>query len=384
LDLPSSEQFVPSPVEEDKKGKPGKFNQSKAEREMAKATEIVKNELKKKKISKTEAEAIASIEQAQADVVDIKGDGVPFGKCIVMRKLTDKVMEQDWYPFHSHWDGGVHRSNAIAAGRRMGAILAQRLQVRNDPMTTKQTRLPNGNIDRRLLAQLGMDIEQVFHKSRVDQHRPAMLHLTLDGSGSMSGEKWNKVLTVATAIAYVGSKIRNVDTVISVRGGSEIPIVSVVFDSRRDQFNTLLRHLKRLSPNGATPEGLCYKATLDLIMECTDTHDVYFINFSDGEPSFSYTTKSSLSSKESANVQYMNYGGEMAAKHTRAMMNRMRERGVKVLSYFISENGTSGYYTTTAVNMFKIMYGENASFVNVKNTSEVLRTLNKLLLNRGT
>jgi hypothetical protein len=387
LDMPESSEMVATDVETDKKGKPGKFDPTKAAKEMKKAQEVIAGEAKKKKITKAEAEAISAIEQAQADMVDIKGDGVPFGRCIVLRKLNDKVLEQDWYIFRNHWNSS-HKERAIVAGRRMGAILAQRLQVRNDPMMTKQTRLPQGNIDRRLLAQLGMDIEQVFHKSRTDIHRPAMLHLTIDASGSMSGDKWNKTIAVAVALAYVGSKIRNVDTVISIRGGTEIPLVSIIFDSRRDQFQTFMKNVRKIAPAGGTPEGLCFKATLDLVLECADTHDVYFINFSDGEPSFSYTKRSSLSTKDTSgsSSDYYNYGGEHAWNHTRAMIKQIRDRGVKVLSYFISEVPKERIMNTpySGVRAFKTMYGENAEFINVENAGEVLRTLNKLLLTRGT
>jgi hypothetical protein len=71
------------------------------------------------------------------------------------------------------------------------------------------------------------------------------------------------------------------------------------------------------------------------------------------------------------------YFGEFAAKHTRTMVNYIRERGVKILSYYISD------YTTHS-SAFKYMYGEDAAFINVNNVTEVLRTLNKLLLHRGT
>ena len=387
LDIMPTVEMAPTEIETDKKGAVGKFNADKADKEIKKAQEIISGEAKKKKITKVEAEAISAIEQAQADMVDIKGDGIPFGRCIVLRKLNDKVIEQDWFIFRNYYGSSAARDRAIATGRRMGAILAQRLQVRNDPLMTKQTRLPQGNIDRRLLAQLGMDIEQVFHRSRTDLHRPAMLHLTLDASGSMSGDKWNKVVSVAVALAYVGAKIRNVDTVISIRGGNEIPIVSIVFDSRREQFSTFVKNMRKISPAGGTPEGLCFKATLDLVMECATTHDVYFINFSDGEPSFSYSRKSSLSTSAAttATGQYFSYGGELAWKHTRAMMNKIRERGVKVMSYFISDGPTHGRYGESyGVRAFKEMYGESAQFVNVENAGEVLRTLNKLLLARGT
>jgi hypothetical protein len=390
---PGMGDMEPVPVEKDTKGKgskqvevDGKFNEKAARKELETAKKVLEGDIKKKKLSKADAEAVTAWEEADATMVDITGEGVPFGKCMVTRKMTDELMRQDWFIFKRYgWDRNLNddRSDAsIAAGKRMGQILVHRLQVRNDPMITKQTRLPQGGLDRRLLAQLGMDITSVFQKSRTDIHKPAMLHLTLDASGSMSGRKWDKVRSVAVALAYVGSKLRNVDTVVSIRGGNEMPIVSVVYDSRRDQLSRFLRYMRVLDPAGATPEGLCFKATLDLIMECKDTHDVYFINFSDGEPSFGYSEKTAAGKKGSRRKSYggayFSYTGETAAKHTKMMVQQLRDSGIKVLSYFISEGSYIPAYST-----FKSMYGEDSVSVNVQNATEVLRTLNSRLLVRG-
>ena len=76
--------------------------------------------------------------------------------------------------------------------------------------------------------------------------------------------------------------------------------------------------------------------------------------------------------------------GETATKHTRAMIQQLKDANIKVLSYFISENNTlnkNGY--NTAMANFQKMYGEDATMVNVENASEVLRTLNSRLLVRG-
>jgi hypothetical protein len=384
----SPADMQPTEVQTGRGGKAGTFNGKKADKEVQTAKDVMDGNLKKKKISASDAEAVKSIEQASADIVDIQGEGVPFGKCIVTRKITEAMLGQEWFIFGRR-DGYGGRSNAmieeaIAHGKRMGAILLQRLQVRNDPLVTKQTRLMNGGIDRRLLSQLGMDIESVFHKNRVDQHRPAMLHLTLDASGSMSGQKWAKVVTVAVALAHVGAKMRNVDTVISLRGGNDIPMVSVLYDSRKDQLSSFMKFIRHVGPAGSTPEGLCFKATMDLILENNKTHDVYFINFSDGEPSFSYR-KTGLMGKTGKSDNYwdanFSYHGDLASSHTRKQIQNLREHGVKVLSYFISEGNLN--YRTSSVDCFHKMYGEDASFVNVNNATEVVRTLNKLLLARG-
>lgn len=378
---PQDMQIVPTDTPTGKT-KAAPFNEKKANKEIADAKKVMNGDVKRKKVTAAEASAIDSMEQAAAEMVDIKGDGVPFGHCIVTRKVTDAVIDADWFPFGVRSKTlAAENDEAMVEGRRMGAILEHRLQVRNDPQMTIQTRLPQGNLDRRLLAQLGMDITSVFNKTRVDQHRPVMLHLTIDASGSMSGKKWYRSMVVATAIAYLSTRMRNVDAVITVRGGSDIPMVAVMFDSRKDSFKQYQRYMRCIRPMSNTPEGLCFKATLDLVLENANTHDVYFINFSDGEPSFAYNGRKSLANGVK---EYFNYGGKVAFDHTRNMVNRIRERGVKVLSYFICDEGS--YYGTPTQktrDAFRYMYGQDAQFVNVQSATEVLRTLNKLLLTRG-
>lgn len=371
-------RMQPVPVEKDVKGKgknqqevEGKFNEKKVRKELDEAKKVMANALKKKSLKKSEREAVDALEQADAKMVDLKGDGIPHGKCMVTRKVTKGLLSQDWFIFGRPLWNRSPMEAAIAAGRRMGAILHHRLQVRNDPVMTKQTRLPHGGLDRRLLAQLGMDITSVFHRTRVDSHKPVVLHLSLDASGSMSGKKWNKVVTVAVAIAYLSTKLQNVECVISIRGGADLPLVAILFDSKKDQFASFLQTMRQISPAGSTPEGLAFKATMDLILEHATTHDVYFINFSDGEPAFGWS--------ERKGGPYVSYGGDLAANHTRTQIRTMRDAGVKVLSYFIAE----GTVHPTAKRLFNIMYGTDASFVDVQNAGEVLRTLNKLLLSRG-
>jgi hypothetical protein len=371
----------PTEVERNTKGRgkniqsvPGKYNPNKAKTDLEKIRQFMSETTKKKAAKKVEQEAIAALETANADMVDLKGDGIVGGRCMVLRKITDSLLTQPWYIFSKSWWDGDGMEAAIRAGNRMGAILHHRLQVRNDPVLTKQTRLPQGGLDRRLLAQLGMDITSVFQTSRIDQHRPVLLHLTLDASGSMGGKKWSKVVTVATAIAYLSAKLQNVDAVISLRGGADIPLVSIIYDSRINHLQHYYRYIRQIGPSGSTPEGLAFKATMQLILENTTTHDVYLVNFCDGEPSFGFMN----------NGYYVQYHGETATTHTRTMVRRLREHGVKILSYFIQDSRSGWTASPVARKAFTKMYEQDAEFVNVENAGDVLRTLNKLLLVRGT
>lgn len=398
--LDPQESMIPQMIDEADKTKSGKekprtFNGKRGDSQVKKAQEVLNGQLKKKKATKAELQAAAAMEAAQAKMIDLKGDGIPGGECMVTKRVTDAMFSQEWFLFGRQWTyDSEYIMKSMAAGKRMGQILVHRLQVRNDPVLTKNTRLQQGGLDRRLLAQLGMEITSVFQKSRIDTYKPAMLHLTIDASGSMSGRKWHKVMTIATALAYVGTKMRNIDTVITLRGGNDMPMVCVVFDSRRDRFTKWTKWCPKFVPAGSTPEGLCYKATMELITECASTHDVYFINFSDGEPGFNLDCRpTDKRGRKKGRQQYYSYngdgtwcqyGGQLAETHTRIQIQNMRDHGIKVLSYFISDS--YGYSTSTreshTLQAFKRMYGQDAVSVNVENASEVLRTLNKLLLQR--
>ena len=60
------------------------------------------------------------------------------------------------------------------------------------------------------------------------------------------------------------------------------------------------------------------------------------------------------------------------------MVKNLKNRGVHILSYFIS--GGTPYESD--VNTFRKMYGDDASFINTKNMMEVAKTMNKMFLSK--
>lgn len=357
-----------------------KFNASKGKKAMDKMKEIQEQTARKKKLKKNEQQQIDSMESANAELSE-NSDPI-YGKvpCLVTKKLTKEIMKSEWFPFANVWafsgDGTWRTSDrnqtyrGFLAGIRMGQVLAHKLQVRNEPQITHFTRQEHGKIDRRILSQLGMDIENVFKRTTVESYNPALLYLSVDASGSMWGGKWERVMTVMTALAFAADKIKNLDVVITLRGnvGSGIPTVAVVYDSRVDSFVKAKALFPYLASNGSTPEGLCYHSTIELMQECVKTHTVYFINFSDGEPGCSFRH----------NGRNFDYGGEQAMKQTKNTVRTMREMGIRIMSYFISDYQHHEHSYTT--KFFRSMYGQEAEFVDVKNVVNVLKTLNKLLL----
>ena len=319
-------------------------------------------------------------------------------------KLTDAILSADWFLFadRDYYSGEARVKQEalknVAKGTRMGQILVHRLQVRNEQLTTKFPNQLTGHIDRRMLARLGMEIETVFSREVQDKFRPALLHLSLDASGSMSGEKWNKTSVVATAFAYAASKISNLDVVISIRGGVRndhgMAHMAIVHDSRKDAFAHFRRMFVKLTPNGGTPEGLCFEAIMEEILKSTNDYSVYFVNISDGEPAFNATPMGAKQKRRRRYYAYtpdpnvpagIDYTGDRAYRHTRHQVNKMREAGIRVLSYFVTAySAYDSYYSRgeASKNAFRLMYGDDASFIDVTQVTGILTTMNKLLLKK--
>jgi nitric oxide reductase activation protein len=135
----------------------------------------------------------------------------------------------------------------------------------------------------------------------------------------------------------------------------------VVYDSRKDKLTKVRTLFKSLRTAGTTPEGLCFEAIAKDLIPGNSKQDSYFINYSDGAPMYS------------GNGYY--YRGSEALLHTKKQVKNMRNLGLKVMSYFISE----GRYGNDS---FKTMYGKDAHFIDATNMMEVARTMNKKFLER--
>ena len=93
--------------------------------------------------------------------------------------------------------------------------------------------------------------------------------------------------------------------------------------------------------------------------------DSYFLNFSDGMPMFSNND--------------IDYHYDTAINHTSNMIKEIRNRGVKVLSYFIGDS----YDMERSTSTFTKMYGKDAAFVDVTSVLAVAKTMNKLFLEKN-
>jgi len=286
--------------------------------------------------------------------------------------IDDNVFPSLFGRAYSYYGGRT--SNSITAGKKLGTMLGKKLQVRSESRTLKNSRLDSGRIDKRLVAELGFGNNRVFQTTFTESYSDAILHISVDASGSMSGKKWTKTMTSVVAITKACSMIQNVDVVVSFRstddGGNYStrradtkPLIMIAYDSRVDNFNKVKRDFAHIHPGGTTPEGLCFEAILDDFVPSTTDRDSYFLNFSDGMPMFSNNE--------------LDYHGDIALNHTKKMVKEIRNRGIKVLSYYVSDN-----YYRSGGDDFKQMYGSDAEFVDVTSVMSVSKTMNKKFLEK--
>ena len=352
-------------------------------KKIEKQKEFLRGKIKKSKMTQTEANQLKSIEEAGAEMKivaqDYYGTSSSFKgiECIVVKKMTRAIMDSEEFPLtskkYSSGDDTLYEqhSNEVAEGIRLGTLLGKKLQVRGESRETIFNRQLVGKMDKRMVSSLGYGNEHVFFTKEIDMFKKANLHISVDASGSMSGDKWRKTMINIVALAKAVDMIGNLTIQISFRTTSRsgLPYIVMAYDSRVDKFVKIKQLFGYLHATGTTPEGLCFEAIMKQMVGSNRDMDSYFLNISDGEPYFS--------------AKGMSYSGSNAAKHTRKMVKRIEEMGIKVLSYFVSD---SRYETdensSSSAKTFKECYGKAASYINVTNVNEVTRTMNRLFMEK--
>ena len=336
-----------------------------------KQNEFNDGETKKKTISKSDKKKVDAVQESGSEIKSVgngiqknyyqKGTGTD---CLVVKNITQALIDANIYETitSKQYEFRLEQNQeSVMKGIRLGTMLGKKLQVRNDSNSLTYTRLRKGKIDKRMISALGFGSEQVFSQTFIDKFKPGIAHISIDASGSMSGDKWSNSITSAVAIAKAASMVSNLDIVISFRsteqvGSVTIPAVFIAYDSRKDKITKITKLFKYIICPGTTPEGLCFEAIQNHILDGTGV-DSYFINFSDGEPYF-----------ENKNI---NYWGNQAQKHTKTQVDNMKARGIKVLSFFVT-----GGYAGDSEN-FKKMYGKDAEMISVTQLNQLTKSLNK-------
>ena len=361
------------------------------ENAIKKQKDFMNGKTSKKNVTKKELQDLQTIESSGMSYVEV-GDGLKTWdgrkmntKCIVVREFTKQLVDSNTISMINKWSGDRYDENVkdgyetdyIAEGIRLGTVLGRKLQVRGESRETKWTRLDSGRIDKRLVAELGFGNDRVFSNSFVEEYSDAFLHISVDASGSMGGSKWTNTMKSVVAMTKAIDMINNVDVVVSFRttqtnrssrsrrGDTTKPLILIAYDSRKDSFIKVKTLFKYLGVAGTTPEGLCYEAIMNDIVPSTNDKDSYFLNFSDGMPMFGNGD--------------VDYHGDTALNHTAKMVKEIRNRGIKVLSYFVSD---SDWDRDRDSKSFKTMYGKDAEYIDITSVMSVSKTMNKKFLQK--
>ncbi len=294
------------------------------------------------------------------------------------RKEFDKQIaalreQQDMLDSHYFGRGDDKYKKAIEEGLLMGQLLGRKLQMRNESRERVDNRLRSGKIDNRRLAAAGYGIESIFQQVTIDKYKKANLHLSLDGSGSMGGINWKNTAKLTAAIAKAITYTQNVSMQVSIRvtsnqGSGTMPVNYFIYDSRKNTLRELQLILGSFSPNGMTPEGLCFESMLkkNQLVKSDADMDSYFVNLSDGGPG-----------------GVGSYSGETAMRHAKAQIDKMRnELGMNILSYFMTGYQNSDFANTSSGRMFQGMYGKAATQVQPDNALQIAKTLNNMFMGK--
>jgi hypothetical protein len=347
------------------------------DKKIKKQKDFMNGDVRKKQISRSDSSALQQIDESGSEVqvvgTDIQNYAGTFRgiDCVVVKNMTRSLMESNIFPLsRKNWSDGTLQTpmeNEVANGIRIGTILGKKLQVRGEDRSTIFNRQKVGKIDKRMISSLGFGNEAVFQYMETDSYKKANLHISVDASGSMSGEKWSQTMTNVVALCKAVDMIPNLEIQVSIRSTTERspdkPLIVLAYDSRKDKFSKVKQLFPALYPGGTTPEGLCFEAILNQFVPMSNDIDSYFLNISDGEP---YFASSGLS-----------YYSETGTKHTARMVKKIQGMGIKVLSYFVSD-----FNVRTPSKDFVQMYGTSARAIDVTSVGEITKTMNGLFMEK--
>jgi hypothetical protein len=315
---------------------------------------------KRGKLSKNQAKTVRAIQEAGTEIVPVKVGGNIIDT-VVIKKLTSGIIDSMPQLFDTSYRNQEQAGHVIK-GIQLGKMLGRKLQVRNEERSLKTTRLQTGKIDRRLISELGYGNVGVFHKIVTDKYKDYFIHISVDASGSMWGEKFRNSLISAIAIAQAASMTTGIRVQISLRGTASIgsntekSVTIIAYDSARDKMSKIRNLFKCLCTFGCTPEGVAFKSIEKQILADAKGAECIFINYSDGYPT---------------HVQGAGYVNPV--EYTRRVVNGFKEVGISIISYFITTWDRD-------ITTFKRMYGQDAAAIDPCNMTDVSRSMNKKFL----
>jgi hypothetical protein len=364
--------------------------QKKLENAIQKQREFLNSDAKKTgRLSKKDSRLVETLKNSGTESRDVIIGGSESAPVLttttVIKKLTQAVIMTHDGIFSSHLAEGVfiqgknpfdtnkwgydryrRMNTAVTQGIILGRQLGRKLQLRNEERTLKSTRLQSGKIDRRLLSSLGFGNDSVFQRIVTNKYKNFFIHISIDASGSMHGDRFENAIKSAVAIAQAAAMTTGIRVQISLRGttsnsNGHRTTTLYAYDSAHDKISKIKTLFPWLETFGMTPEGIAFESIYSDIKRDAKGDECIFINYSDGMP---------------GGVSGVSYDWN-GVEYTRKIVNKMKEIGIHIISYFI--DGNDGY----GMHQFRRMYGQEAEFIDPTSLIKVSKSLNRKFLELG-
>ena len=332
-----------------------------------KQRELITDEITKKSVSKLDLSRLKTLEESDVKLVPVgtdffKRSGISDGyiECVVYNHVTcDFLTSNDFHLHANQTYEHAHNEKIITDGISAGIKMGRQLQLRNQEIVEKFTHKNDGRIDRKLFHEAYLGIENVFYTTLTTKYKPVTFHIDVDMSSSMAGPKWSKTLKLLVTISKAIDMLDNAELTIGMRtlGAHTLPYHYIVYDSKKDHFSKIKNYFKYISPANFTPEGMCFEAILGRLSKINLEKSNFFINISDGKP---YMPRVYNSNERSFSA--LCYSDIIAEDYTRRQVNKIRNLGYNVISYFISESNVPYQSDMTS---FRRMYGQDSQFLNI-------------------
>ncbi len=345
---------------EDGEDKPLNNQEYKTREQVERQKNFINSQYRKKRVHKKVKEQVNKLANS-----DTKINNYPLSKTTSIPTLITK----NWEEYFTGPFG--HNEESVNKGLFLGKQLLKKLKARN---TVKKDIFENkkkGKLNSSKLYQAPFN-ENLFYRIEKEDYKNFFIHISLDLSGSMRGEKLAQTIQTAVAIAYAACNIKGFDVEISLRGtidpnksksmhsSNQVPILAYAFNSKKDSTKKLEK-FKKLTVCGMTPEGICLDQIRKDLPSPSYYQEVYLVNISDGLP----------------NISSASYNFSTAINHTAKVVNEYKKDNIGLLSYFIHDTWDK---TQKSESTFKKMYGKSAKYIDVNNVSLVANTINNLLL----
>jgi len=355
-------QYIQEEEEEKEDGedKPLNNQEYKTREQVERQKNFINSQYRKKRVHKKVKEQVNKLANS-----DTKINNYPLSQSTSIPTLITK----DWEEYFTGPFG--HNEEAVTKGLFLGKQLLKKLKVRNSVKKDIFENQKKGKLNSSKLYQAPFN-ENLFYRIEKEDYKNIFIHISLDLSGSMRGEKLTQTIQTAVAIAYAACNLKGFDVEISLRGtiypnkskskhsSNQVPVLAYAFNSKKNSIKKL-QQFKKLITCGMTPEGIC----LDQIRKDLPTpsyyQEVYLVNISDGLP----------------NISSAAYNFSTAINHTAKVVNEYKKDNIGLLSYFIHDTWDK---TQKSEETFKMMYGKNAKYIDINNISLVANTINNLLL----